>query len=907
MEDFKTAGLLHSSNDLKNMFMVWCFKVCKYFKSNTPTISSTLPLSNEMKYDEDLATTFKLWETEQNSSEKSIYRVLWKVFRNEYIKSLVPGLLSNAIFISASLEIYVILSYLKNNDYSFGIAILFTVIYGVTIQGSCSLRNLSLFKTYILTAKIKGIFAELIYDKTMKLGINTLSSSSETGKFTNLINSDIETFGGLKILPTLFSIPLILVFSVGFLSYTLGISGIIGILTIILHLPITYLLAKFIAKYRFKSILLADYRLSLISDLIQGIKIIKFYGWESPYLDEIFEARRCEIRKTSSNSWYNVICKTLNLGSTGLVLLVTFSSYTLLGNKIETVSAFTAISVLTLCTSIITSKGIEGIVYLMILKVSFRRFNEFLQSEEKNEILYSKSSIFPIQLENCVFTYKNDEKDMVDEMSLASVLSINLTEKFCLYDLNFKLGKGELLVVLGPTASGKSALLLSLLRELALVEGNLEIQGTIAYTSQFPWLIEGTIRDNILMGLPMDENLYKTVIDVCGLEPDLNYFGSIKDLYNVGEKGMNLSGGQMARVSLARALYMNRDIYVLDDPFSAIDLTLRTQLFESCIEHFLCEKTIVIATHQELFLKKADKILVLDNGRQVFFGVYQDFIKSKSSNAYGVITISKRKKIRKDIPGFFSFGAEDVKEDQPLFEGTRSLTIPWKIYRKYFLLGYKNWFFIVALVLLLFVTQFCNFALTWWFTYWISSPSGHTVENILIFLGIVVVFYLFVVARECAIIFPLIKSSENLHNCGITALANTDLSYFESFPAYRIQNSYSKDILITDSRMPIEYEQLFVNSTSFFSTLIVTCYIFPYQIIVSISVIIYLIFILSYFICVIKDLRKVEFQSRPQILSTLKNTVLGMSSIRCHNLQNHFTEQMKTKSDKTCQLTCHPN
>lgn len=192
--------------------------------------------------------------------------------------------------------------------------------------------------------------------------------------------------------------------------------------------------------------------------------------------------------------------------------------------------------------------------------------------------------------------------------------------------LNFIVRPGELLVIVGRVGSGKSSILMTLLGELPIVSGDLIIDGKISYASQEAWIFAGTVRENILFGKEYDPVKFEEVLRVCALNKDIELFPQ-GDKTLVGERGISLSGGQKARVNLARALYLDADIYLLDDPLSAVDASVAKHIFENCIKDYLKTKTVVLVTHQLQFAKGASKILVVDSGHQLALGMYKDLSK----------------------------------------------------------------------------------------------------------------------------------------------------------------------------------------------------------------------------------------------------------------------------------------
>ena len=191
-------------------------------------------------------------------------------------------------------------------------------------------------------------------------------------------------------------------------------------------------------------------------------------------------------------------------------------------------------------------------------------------------------------------------------------------------NISLTLEDGKLLAVVGRVGSGKTSLLASLLGETHIQSGTITRRGRVAYVEQEPCIFSDSVRNNILFGLPLDEERLHEVVRVCQLEEDLTQLANGLDT-EIGERGVNISGGQKARISLARACYSQADIYLLDDPLSAVDPHVGRKLFSLCIRGFLKEKAVLLVTHQLSFLDRADEILVLEGGKAVFKGTYKEF------------------------------------------------------------------------------------------------------------------------------------------------------------------------------------------------------------------------------------------------------------------------------------------
>ena len=254
-------------------------------------------------------------------------------------------------------------------------------------------------------------------------------------------------------------------------------------------------------------------------------------------------------------------------------------------------------------------------------------------------------------------------------------------ERQALKDISFIVGSGQMLAITGPVGSGKTSLLMAILGELPSINGTVSVDGRIAYVPQLPWVFSGTIRDNILFGRPFDNGRYFKILDVCCLKTDLNSFPK-EDLTEIGNRGVSLSGGQRVRVSLARALYSDADIYLLDDPLSAVDAKVGKYLFESCICGFLSEKTRVFVTHQLHLLAHINNVIVLSKGRKANEGSCFHY----ESQTSGIVTqVHENETIplsgeltEQPLQEFYAEDEiADLKEEE---EDRRSGAITWKLY-----------------------------------------------------------------------------------------------------------------------------------------------------------------------------------------------------------------------------------
>lgn len=206
---------------------------------------------------------------------------------------------------------------------------------------------------------------------------------------------------------------------------------------------------------------------------------------------------------------------------------------------------------------------------------------------------------------------------------------------YTLSGINLEIKPGSVVAVIGLTGSGKSSLIQAILGELKANSGQLQVNGSLSYTSQESWLFSGTVRQNILFGQPMDSQRYEEVVKKCALERDFDLL-PLRDNTIVGERGATLSGGQKARISLARSVYRKASIYLLDDPLSAVDASVARHLFDQCVRGHLRGSTVVLVTHQEQFLPHVDQIVILANGQIKALGDYGRYSKRALSLVWEV-------------------------------------------------------------------------------------------------------------------------------------------------------------------------------------------------------------------------------------------------------------------------------
>ncbi|XP_028401691.1 multidrug resistance-associated protein 4-like [Dendronephthya gigantea] len=447
---------------------------------------------------------------------------------------------------------------------------------------------------------VRVALSALVYNKALRMSQASLGYT-DTGQIVNLVTNDVQkTEEAILFALFLFAAPALLIV-VSYLCWReIEFAFLVG-MGVLLFLPaLQSWLGRFFASLRAKTAILRDRRIKLMNEVICGMRVIKMYAWERPFSMLVSKIRREEILKVRNTLRLNAVNAMFYLTTIPLVSAAMFIPYVLTGHTLTSEKVFTVIAIIStvnVVTSVFVPKGITG---LSESSVSFRRIQKFLLLDEGLTLSVNKVEGVPpsVSVEK---VHSSWTKESTEET---------------LSDVSFEVISGELLMVIGPVGCGKSSLLMALLRELPITSGSVRISGRVAYVSQQPWVFSGTLKENILFGRTFDKTKYEEVVHVCALETDIAAL-SEKDNTLVGERGVSLSGGQRARVNLARAIYMDADVYLMDDPLSAVDAHVSRHIFSKCIRGILKSKVCILVTHQLQFLNEADRILCLQKGAVV--------------------------------------------------------------------------------------------------------------------------------------------------------------------------------------------------------------------------------------------------------------------------------------------------
>ncbi len=427
----------------------------------------------------------------------------------------------------------------------------------------------------------------------------------------------------------------------------------------------------------------------------------------------------------------------------------------------------------------------------------------------------------------------NSTNTRAKSVSLKNVCASWTDERVTLDNVNFYVEGDKLVMIVGPVGSSKTSLLHAIIDELPISSGNLIISGRLSYVSQEPWIFSGNLRQNILFGLPYEEDHYKATLAACALEEDLKQL-PYGDMTIVGERGVALSGGQKARVNLARALYRKADIYLLDDPLSAVDSRVSRHLFEKCIKEHLKGSIRLLVTHQLQYLPQADHILVLDQGKILAQGKYEDLVNAgidfvdlmQYANKSGDDDCSGRASdqsvVRNDT---LESEQEDKGNPKENLENKMAGSVTFATYKEYFMAGHSAFDFF-ALMTTFVVCQVLTSGNDYWLYYWTDEEAKrvHLESNMVYctdykdetcqntYLGENIYLYIYTGFVMGVILLNLIrclwfylysaKISVSIHDKMFRSMVRAPIKFYDDNPSGRIMNRFTKDVISMDEMLP---------------------------------------------------------------------------------------------------------
>ncbi|MQM18513.1 hypothetical protein Taro_051506 [Colocasia esculenta] len=586
-------------------------------------------------------------------------------------------------------------------------------------------------------------------------------------------------------------------------------------------------------------------------------------------------------------------------GAPTFVSVVTFGTCMLTGIPLESGKVLSALATFRILQEPIYTLP-DTISMVVQTKVSLDRISSFLRLEELQpdvvEKLPSGSSKVAVEVSNGTFSWEPS------------------AESPTLKDLNFQVLQGMRVAVCGTVGSGKSSLLSCILGEIPKISGNVRLCGSTAYVSQSPWIQSGKIEDNVLFGKEMDRSKYERVLEACCLKKDLEIlpFG---DQTVIGERGINLSGGQKQRIQIARALYHDSDIFLFDDPFSAVDAHTGSHLFKECLLGMLSSKTVIFVTHQVEFLPSADLILVMKYGRITQAGKYSEILSSGTDfmelvgahkdalSALETVNISPEISSRtmENVATHEISKEEQNGKSDDITGNTGQLVqkeerekgrVGFSVYWRYITTAYKG-----ALVPFILLGQILFQALQIGSNYWMAwaapvskdmNPPVSSLVLIYVYVALAVGSSLCLLVRSLLLATAAYKTATSLFNKMHRCIFRAPMSFFDSTPSGRILNRASTDQSEVDTSTASQIASFVFSLIQLLGIITVMSQVAWQVFVVFVPVIAICFWYQQYYIATARELARLVGVCKAPIIQHFSESLSGSMTIRSFDGKSRF-------------------
>ena len=644
----------------------------------------------------------------------------------------------------------------------------------------------------------------------------------------------------------------------------------------------------------------ADGRLSVLEELLKTMLVVKMYCWEYLFLKRLVDRRKAEVEFYKLQARLLAITQSFTFMSSHVLIILIYSVAFYMKNTEDFFTTSTVFTVVMLSTFIVgRSKLLKaGVFHLSTISKATMRIQEALLLPESIAVEARQDCVDTLEFISYACSYSSRED----------------YSKAALQDINFKLSKGETLGIIGPVGSGKSTLLNSLLDETHELRGEKFVPSKMSITTQEPWIFGGTVQQNIVMNLDLDENRYRHVINAACLCTDLENFAD-GDQTIVGEKGVTLSGGQRARVSLARCLYADADLYVLDDPLAAVDPTVAKQIYQRAVKDFLKDKMVILITHQHQFLVDADKIMYLEDGKQVACGSYGDIMalqtkfigtlltKTDTNNDQSKTELSKveiTKNLKNEKEEQSSVGLIKLKDLLFYIKSGRSFLLP---------LLYLLLKICVHCGIVFYEIQLGVFANTAGTNLCSENSVNDTcpirmrdievthdsflwysVSYLVIFaLEVITSFYFFDL---------IVGANENLHNLALLGVLKSPMRFFNTNSVGRILNRFSQDLGRADNLLPLTASDTIFILFSTLGALVLAVYLNWLNIVLVLPLAVYLIWLRQYYASTGREVKRLESMSKSPVYNYVSETISGRSVLKAMKLDQTLIRKFMEAEDE---------
>lgn len=827
-----------------------------------------------------------------NWNDRPLGEALWRTFGPGMLLAMLVQLAENVICFAQPQLLRLLLKYIagyhQGTDLTPGLVIcllMFAVLFVTT-----NLNNQFSMKMYKIGLQMKGLLVQLVYNKALRISPEARLGHA-TGDIVNLVLVDVTKVQNLsQQAPLFFLIPTKIVLAILLLHNLLGNAIFAGLLVVVIMIPLNTFILRLLKSLKKTQMKFKDLRIKMVLEALAAIRSVKLHNWEFSMLDTITRIRND--KELKNMRCIGAVMAINRLFWCVIPVMISLATFYLYPNALTLDIVFPALSLFSILTAPVINIPLLFSCVIEAL-VALERLLKFLSAEEIQQLLvcpgYEDDP--KIEVRNATFCrglkLLESEKDEEAAAERTSRLSI------CLNEINFSASNGEFVCVVGPVGSGKLTLLSAIIGELPivpLIDSHFHVAGLVAYCSQIPWIMNTSIRENILFGRKFDPDFYQKVVETCDL---VNDFPALAhgDETLVGEKGIALSGGQKARLALARAIYADRQVYILDDVLSAVDSHVASKIVLQVLSSetgLLKDKVRVLVTNNAGALLCADRIVTLKSGSICADDDASDLTLTPVSTSSVALSSS----------GSLDSCANTLAPlPKKSHEHSKNGSVKWSTYWKYAKLclatGIVLFFFAVAAgSVFLFLSK-----------YWLKSVSEHNdgvevhlADSLVHTKRFVGVYFLlglglsmFVFLRTVVLYqLCLIRASKKLHAQMASLVLFLPMSFFDTTPLGRILNRFLADINKIDDNLPKTFARFFSLTATAALTLGVIVVNLPVSVVPMCVLMVVYYYYQAYYIAALRDMKRIGLASRSPVFNHLQETLCGTDTIRSFGAVGEF-------------------
>lgn len=807
--------------------------------------------------------------------------------------------------------------------------------------------NYSFYHASVVASKTRVILTRALLEKTFKIDSKGLHkfplSSINIIMSTDLSRLDI----GILFIIIVLSTPVPVAISIALLIVNLGVSALAGIGCFLCTFLVLGFSFKKLVSLRGKATKYTDIRVSLTKEFLKNFKMIKLYSWENSYNKRIEDARNMEMKYTLTMQTIKNILTSLTFALPNIAAMVAFLTASRVspnknaGNIFSSLSLFQGLSV----AFFTLPMAIGG---LANVKVAFQKVSEFLSCHDiqlkdyETKILNDEK--IALKVNNADFEWDNfddnvdnngtenkklesndDNSDYnSDIIGIESKKSINIsftgvpTEKKSSFvgikNINLKIYKGEFVIVAGPIGSGKSSLLYAFAGLMKHPKGDIYVNGEYILCAK-PWIKNDSIRNNITFGLPYDKIKYNEIVKACCLNDDFDQFIG-GDLTEVGERGITLSGGQKARISLARSVYADTPILYLDDVLSAVDAKVGKHIVEHCICGLLKNRTVILATHHIDLVDKADRVIFLEGDGSLAIGKI-DELKSRypKIKEFFQTNFNAIKDEEKDDEDNETDNLEnpnlnvvsELKTDSKMVriigdEEKNVNGLSFNVYKSYYKLGvgFFGFMFLPLFFILVVLATFSTYFSNVWLAYWIEKHFKNRSYGF--YAGLYILFnftYTILSALEFILLsYFCVTASKYLNLNAIKKVLHAPVVFMDVSPLGRVLNRFTKDTDVLDNEI-VDQMRMAVYPISMMVGTFILCIIYLPWFAIAVPLLLFAyVFIICYYQASSRELKRIEAIRRSFVFTHFNESLEGLETIKAYKMEPEFMNKLNKLLDQ---------